>query len=216
MVVSSNLSSAEILAEYCHKIYDKGLSPGTSGNVSIREEERVYITPSGCCLGEVEPSEMIEMSLDGEKLAGLGRPSSEWVIHQEIYQVRPDIHAVVHAHPPKASGLAAAHRTIDQPLIAEGVYHLGEVPLVPYYLPGTETFASAIGTYIVDAKALILANHGVMTVGSFLCEAYFHLELLENLAEVYIIANTLPGGAKPLSKQDVEVIRVQKQQMKQG
>jgi L-fuculose-phosphate aldolase len=208
----STLSPAETLARYCRKVYERGLSPATSGNVSLRDGERVFITPTGFCLGEVEADDMVEMTLAGEQLSSRHKPSTEWAIHRELYIVRPDVRAVLHAHPPKATALAAAHKTIDQPLIAEVIISLGEIPLVPYTLPGTDALAHLVGEHIGNANAVLLANHGAIAVGRSMQDAFYHLEFLESIAEVYILANSLPGGAKPLSEAQVnEIIKHQNQ-----
>lgn len=207
----STLSTAQVLAKYCRKIYEKGFSPATSGNVSLREGDSIYITPTGFCLGEIEPGDIVEMSLAGEQIGGKYRPSSEWCIHRELYLMREDVFSVIHAHPPKSTALAAAHKTIDAPIIAEVIISLGDIPLIPYAVPGTDELAQMIHQYGGQAKAMLLANHGAIAMGKTIREAYFNLEMLESLAEVYILAQSLPGGPQPLNAEQVaEIIRLKK------
>lgn len=212
-MTSSNRSPAQVLAACSQNVYEKRLSVGTSGNISMREEgDRIYITPSGLSLEETTAENVVVMNLmNGEKLCGEGKPSSEWPMHRALYLARPDIHAIIHAHPAKATALAAAHQTIDQHLIAEGVFHLGEVPLVPYLLPGSDALAQSIVDCGKVAQVMLLANHGVIAMGGTIREAFYHLELVESLAEVYILANSLPGGPKPLSESQVQEILALKQ-----
>ncbi len=200
-------SPQEALAHYCRTVYEKRLSPGTAGNMSIRDGETVYITPSGCCLGEVSVDDLVELSLEGEKADPHQKPSSEWFIHQALYKIRPDIHAIIHAHPTKASALTASYQMIQPNLIAEVIYHLGDIPMVPYILPGTQALAEAVAAHAAKADVLLLSNHGVITLGSTVRQAFFHLELLESYAEIFMLANMLPGGAKTLTDKQVEEIR---------
>ncbi len=199
-------SNQKMIAHYCQKIYAKGLSPGTSGNVSLREGAFVWITPTGLSLGEVESETIVELSMEGTPLSSEGKPSSEWPMHQALYQKRKEIRAIVHAHPPYASALAACHQTLSNQMIAEGIYHLGEIPLVPYALHGTRSFAEMVAASAQEAWCLILANHGVLTLGKTIREAFYHLELLENLAQIDHIAHQLPGGPKPLSHEARQAI----------
>jgi L-fuculose-phosphate aldolase len=203
-------SAAEQLALYCRKVYDRGLSPATTGNVSLMTADRVYITPTGCCLGEVYAEDVVAMSLQGEKLAGSLEASSEWLIHRELYLTRSDIQAVIHAHPPKATSLAACHITIDKPLIAEMIINLGDVPLVPYTMPGSQALAGEIARYLGEARVMLLANHGVIAIGSDIRQAFFNLELLESLAEIYILAHSMPGGPRPLDADEVASLMAEK------
>jgi L-fuculose-phosphate aldolase len=195
------------MAPICHRIYMHRLSPATAGNVSIREGDTMWITPSGCCLGEVQASDMVAITMEGLPLDCNTRqlPSTEWPMHAAIYHARPDIHAVIHAHPPKATALAVAHRTLDQPLLAELICLLGDVPLVPYRQPGSHKLADAVRDAVSRPRvhAMILANHGVMTTGTTLQDAFLKLELLENAADIFLWSQRIPGGPVPLSPQQV-------------
>ena len=108
------------------------------------------------------------------------QPSSEWQVHQAIYQATPSIRAVVHAHPGKATALAIAGIALDQPLLAEALFILGPVPLIPYITPGSPALAMALKDCFQTHQAALLANHGVFTVGETLTEAFYRMELLES------------------------------------
>lgn len=199
MSTASSPSPAEALAACCRAVYERRLTPAKTGNISLRHGSSIWITPTGCCLGEVEPAHLVETTMAGGILSGQHKPSSEWLIHREIYRRRADIGAVIHAHPSKATALAAAHCTLDTGLIAEVVYTLGEIPLIPYVLPGSEALAGHVGDACSKgAVVMLLANHGVVATGKDLREALFHLELLESVAEVYFWACLCPGGPKLL------------------
>lgn len=149
------------------------------------------------------------MTMDGEIISGRQKPSSEWPLHQAVYQIRSDVKAVIHAHPAKSTALAAMHQTINVRMIAESIYHLGEsVPLVPYVLPGSQALADAVADAAkTGAWVMILANHGALAMGETLEHAYHNLELLESLAEIQLITNQFKDQLHVLSSQDVEAIR---------
>lgn len=195
--------TAELLAAYSRKIYEQGLTPATSGNLSLKQEDRIYVTPTGTSLGEITASDIVQINLQGDRLSGERAPSSEWIMHRELYLARPGIGAVIHAHPAKATALAVCHKAIEQPLLAEAVVFLGEIPLIPYLLPGSKELARAAAERINNSQALLLANHGVIAVGKSIAQAFYNLELLESLAEIYIITQSLPGGPKPLHSSEV-------------
>jgi L-fuculose-phosphate aldolase len=134
------------------------------------------------------------------------KPSSEWQIHRRIYEARPDVRAVFHAHPPKATGLAIAGRSLESPILAEAVAMIGPVPLLPYILPGSLELANAVFEGIQQANGLMLANHGIFTVGKDIDEAYYRMELVESLAEMLLVAEQV-GGPQILSEHDLATMK---------
>jgi len=187
------LSVRQQLVWVCHQLYSKNLVHATAGNISALDETgKILITPSGFCLGEVSSPTVVSLSHNGTPDPTNGLiPSSEWRIHQAIYNARPDIQAVVHAHPPKGTTLAIAGKDLTAPYLAEAVQMIGPVPLVEFVLPGSEALAQRLYEGFKTSNGLILKNHGVFTVGSTLREAYYRMELIEALAEMVIHAHTL-------------------------
>lgn len=192
------------LLEYCNKIYAKGYSPGTSGNISVREGNVILITSTGCCLGDVKKENIVTVDLNNDQYCGDKAPSSELLFHKAIYMARCDINAIVHAHPAKSTALAVGHISLNVPLNVEFVNILGSAPLVPYSLPGSKKLADKIGYYSKHYNALLLANHGVITLGKSVKEAFCNLEFLELQAEIYFLTLMLPDGPHPLSEDDLK------------
>ncbi len=196
----------EKLVWVCHQLYEKNLVHATSGNISALDENKgILISPSGFCLDEVDEKSIVTINNGQVDPENNLKPSSEWKIHQAIYNARPDIKAVVHAHPPKGTALAIAGKDLTAPYLAEAVVMLGPVPLVEYLLPGSDDLAQKLYEGFKDHHGLILKNHGVFTVGSDLREAYYRMELLESLAEMVILTYPI-GGPDPLSKTQVDSI----------
>lgn len=192
---------AQIVEIGC-RLYSKGLVAGFEGNISTRNGDSILITPSGVCKGFLKENDIIEINSLGEKLSGTGMPSSETALHLKIYREREDAQAVVHAHPPTATGFACAGMGLDQSLTAETVLMLGAVPLVPYGTPSTKELPEALDGFM-GYDALLLANHGAMTVGKTLDNAYFLMEQVEQYAKISFVANTL-GTPKPLPCDEVD------------
>ncbi len=194
---------------YCQRLYQKGLVYATAGNVSIRcpENSGFIITPSGCCLGDIQSGDGVWIRSDGsfEPSSGGMEPSTEWLIHQRIYEARESIHAVVHAHPPKATGFALAGVPLDRKLLAEVLLVLGEVPVIPYILPGSQVLADAVYDVMKTHHAVLLGNHGVITTGDSLRDAYYRMELIESLSETILAAKQL-GEMKELTEAQVQEI----------
>lgn len=193
---------AEIV-EVGRRLHDKGLITAAEGNVSVRIDGGLLVTAGGVSKGFLTPDLVVETSEDGRGPAVGPRVSSEIAMHVAIYRRRPDVRAIVHAHPPAATAFAVAHIPLDQPLLAECVLLLGPVPLVPYAPPSTQALAEAVGDAFSGANAVLLANHGAVAVGETLARAHQRMETLEHVARVTLLARSL-GQAKALSPEDVE------------
>jgi len=198
-----NEQFSRVVAQTANLAYQKGLSPGTAGNVSAKFGNNVYITPSGKSLGEVGMHDIVVIDLEGNILAGALRPSSEKFMHLEIYKARPEITAIIHAHPPKSCVLAVTKTPLNKAFLAETLIVLGEVPVVDFALPGSEKLAQSVKKLITSSDALILANHGALTLGKTLIDAFYKLETLELSADVYITSK-LMGKQSILSKENVK------------
>lgn len=200
----------EIVA-ICQRLYQRGFIVGTEGNVSaLTEDGYLWITPSGVHKGFLEPQDLLLIDLQGQVQQGKGHPSSETPMHLALYQCRPDIHAVVHAHPPIATALTVAGYRLDVPLLPEAVVVLGDVPTVPYQLPTTTLFARAVRNAMRQAEAALLENHGSVTVGSSLQTAFNLMETLERAAQIFYLAKTL-GHVHPLSAEAISALQALRQ-----
>jgi L-fuculose-phosphate aldolase len=140
--------------------------------------------------------------LDGRKVAGERNPSSEMQMHLEVYRRRPDVQAVVHAHPPTATGFAVAGIPLDRAVLAEVVCTLGSVPIAEYATPSTKELPEAVGQYVQAHDGMLLANHGALTLGKDLFSAYFKMETIEHFAKISLVARLL-GGERILSREEV-------------
>jgi L-fuculose-phosphate aldolase len=183
---------------------DRGYCPSTDGNISLRlDSRRVLASPTSISKGMMTPEDLVITDLQGNKLAGQRNPSSELAMHLLIYRRRPDVFAICHAHPPTATGYAAAGTPLDQALLSECVMALGSVPVAPYGTPGTPELTAAIEPLIQHHDALLLANHGVVTYGGDLLTAFFRMETTEHFARIALVT-VLLGKQVLLSGEDVE------------
>jgi L-fuculose-phosphate aldolase len=187
-----------------------GFMPGTSGNLSARlDEGRLLITPTGMSKFLLKPSDLVIVDLQGRLLFGTRKVTSEVCMHLAIYEMRKDISAVVHAHPPIATGFACAGRGLDQVLCQEGVMTLGPVPLAEYATTGTDEVAASLRPLICGQEAILMANHGAVTYGSDLLEAFLRMETVEHLAHIDLVAHQL-GSPRLLSVNQIEQVRLAK------
>lgn len=187
-------------------IFERGYAPATDGNISVRlDAERILASPTGVRKGAMSPDEMVIADLKGRKISGRGEVSSEIGIHVQVYLMRPDVHAVCHAHPSLATGFAAAGVSLDRALLCEQVVALGSVPVAPYGTPGTPELAATIAPFVHAHDAILLANHGAVSFGPDLLTAFFRMELTEHLARVSLVTKVL-GKESLLSDEDVDTL----------
>ena len=188
------------------RLYEKGFVASAEGNISARlDQRRILITPSGACKGMLRPQDLLVLDTSGEPLRHMNsrRPSSEMPLHLLCYRLRPEVNAVVHAHPPTATGFAVAGVTLDLPLIPEIVIALKRVPLAPYATPGSAQLSAILEPLLRDHDALLMANHGVVTCGRDLMTAYLNMETVEQFARITLAAG-LAGTPRELSNHEVE------------
>lgn len=187
------------LVEICRRLYERRLIVAADGNVSCRlPAGRFLTTPGGVCKGYLRPEELVVVDSDGKKLGGALKPSTEFAMHLAAYRERPDVQAVVHAHPPIATAFSVAGVSLEQPILTEVVLTLGAIPTTRYGTPGTEEVPEAIRPVLRDADAFLLDHHGAVTVGRDLFEAFYRMETVEQTAQVMLVAHHL-GGAHPLT-----------------
>jgi L-fuculose-phosphate aldolase len=185
------------------RLYERGLVGGSEGNVSARlPGGRVLATPSGVSKGFLTPGDLVITDLEGRAL-GPGRPSSELRMHLRIYALREDAMAVVHAHPPTATGFAIAGRPLDECVVPEVIATLGQVPIVPYGTPSTEELPERMTPWIANHDALLLANHGAVSYAPSLARAVDTMESIEQAARSLLVAHLL-GHVNRLSREEVD------------
>jgi L-fuculose-phosphate aldolase len=183
---------------------ERGFVVATDGNISLRlDSRRILTSPTGVSKGNMAEEDLVITDLDGHKLTGRRNPSSELAMHLLIYRLRPDINAVCHAHPPTATGYAAAGIPLNKALLCELVIALGSVPVARYGTPGTSELAAAIEPLVTGHDAILMANHGVVTYGQDLLTAFFRMETTEHFARVALVTELL-GKQVLLSGGDVE------------
>jgi L-fuculose-phosphate aldolase len=191
-------------AKWLHKL---GYTPGTCGNLSGRmDSERLLVSPTGVSKCMLRAEDMVIVNLQGRLLAGTRKVTSEISMHLAIYATRSDVSAVIHSHPPIATAFACSGRALDQMLCQEAVMTLGAVPLAKYATTGTDEVAASLTPYISEHDAILMANHGAVSYGATLLEAFQKMETLEHLAQVALVAHQL-GSPQFLSSQQVENLR---------
>src|SRR5512147_396103 len=192
------------IVEVGRRLYARGYTASNDGNISVRlDGGRLLMTPKSVCKGFMSPEMMCITDLDGKKLAGERDPSSEMQMHLEVYRQRPDAKAVVHAHPPIATGFAVAGIPLDRAVLAEVVTTLGSVPIAEYATPSTKELPEAVRRYVKAHDGMLLANHGALTLGADLYAAYYKMETIEHFAKISLVARML-GGERLLSRQEVD------------
>jgi len=195
------------IVEIGRRMYARGYTASNDGNISVRlGSDRLLMTTKSVCKGFMTPDMMCITNLEGRKLQGDRDPSSEMLMHLEVYRQRPDVQAVVHAHPPTATGFAVAGIPLDRAVLAEVLTTLGSIPIAEYATPSTEELPEAVRKYIKAHDGMLLANHGALTVGGDLYAAYYKMETIEHFASISLVARLL-GGENLLARE--EVLRLQ-------
>jgi L-fuculose-phosphate aldolase len=202
-MIKSEREYREDLVRVCRLIYEKGWVAMNDGNVSIRlDEDRILCTPTAVSKGMVTAEDLILCDMAGTKMSGVRESTSEIAMHTTVYNLRPDVNSVVHAHPPVATGFATAGRALDKALLPEVVIQLGAVPLARYGLPGTSALSDGMLPFIPQYDALLLENHGCTAWGKDVWQAYFRMEMVEHFARITFVAEMM-GGAQPLPRAEV-------------
>jgi L-fuculose-phosphate aldolase len=190
--MTSPFSVKNELIQIGQRLLQRGYIAGADGNISFRlEEDRILITPSGLNKGRLSPDQLVIVSLDGKRLQGHLSPSTEMAMHLYIFRQRPEVNACVHAHPPYATAFAVAGKRLPDNVLPEVVLCVGALPLTEYAPPGTEAVPEAIAPFVADANAFLLRNHGLLTIGGSLEEAYNRHETVEHFAHIVHLAHQL-------------------------
>lgn len=196
------------------RLLDRGLIAGAEGNLAVRlGPDRILVTPRGRSKGDLAPDDLVEVDPEGRHLRGSRQASTELGMHLTILRARSDVQAVVHAHPPVATGFATAGQSVDCDCIPELIATVGRVPLVPYGTPGTPELGERLLPVVGGHDALLLANHGAVTMGRTLEEALYRMESLEQGARILLVSR-LVGGAVSLYPEDVARLDALRQAMR--
>ncbi|MGG5461228.1 class II aldolase/adducin family protein [Clostridium sp. B9] len=196
----------EQICDVCHKMWQLGWVAANDGNVSVKLEDGTFLaTPTGISKSFITPEKLVHIDENGEVLDEPegAKPSSEIKMHLRCYKEREDVGAVVHAHPPTATGFAVAHLDLDRYTMIETVIAIGSIPVTPYGTPSTYEVPDSIAPYLQEHDVLLLENHGALAVGADLITAYYRMETLELYAKISLTAHLL-GGEKEISRKNVD------------
>ena len=188
------------------RLYQKGMSPAKSGNISIKTKNGILISATGTCLNDMNENDIVLTDYSGNLIEGNKKPSSETIMHCEIYSQRDDITSIIHCHCPLISAFSVAGVPITKNILPDFAYYYGEVPIVPYYLPSSIELAQNTAKFFEKYDVVLLKNHGVVAGADSLQNAFYLLEGLRAYCETYFGAEVL-GGAKTISKSEVLKIR---------
>jgi L-fuculose-phosphate aldolase len=192
------------IVRYGRMLHQRGFVAAMDGNLSVRLAGNcILVTPTGVSKGAMRPADLVTVDLEGHRVTGRRNVTSEIGMHLLIYRLRPDIQAIVHAHPPTATGFAAAGLALTEPLVCEVVIGLGCIPLARYGTPGTSELAQSLEPYVPKYDAILMSNHGVVTYADTLEHAYMKMETVEHFAQIALVTHLL-GRQQPLNKSEVE------------
>lgn len=200
------METREIMCDICHKTWQLGWVAANDGNLSVKLPNGNFLaTPTGISKSFITPEKLVVIDGEGNVLEAENgyRPSSEIKMHLRCYQERDDVGAVLHAHPPTATGYAVAHVPLDRYTMIETVAAIGSIPVTPYGTPSTYEVPDAIAPYLQEHDVLLLANHGALTVGADAITAYYRMETLELFAKISLTAHLL-GGEKEISEENIQ------------
>ncbi|HXY51271.1 MAG TPA: class II aldolase/adducin family protein [Terriglobales bacterium] len=206
--MASQRQYREQIVRYGRMLHANGMVAATDGNLSVRlGPERILVTPTCMSKGAMRASDLVVVDMEGRPVAGRRKVSSEIAMHLLIYRLRPDVNGIVHAHPPTATGFAAAGMALNQPLVCEVVIGLGSIPLAKYGTPGTPELTEALEPLVPQYDALLMSNHGVVAYGGDLDQAYMKMETVEHFARIALVTHLL-GRQQPLGETELEKLIV--------
>ena len=196
------------IAYFMCRLYQQGLTTTSGGNISARCGENILITPSATDKGRMKGSEIGMLNMDCEIVGTNFKPTIESQMHLEIYRRRPDVKAIVHAHPVTASAFAASKRPIETKYLAESLVILGEIAYAPYAQMGSNELAEVVGNAAEKSNCIVMQNHGIIALGDNLLQAFDRLEVMENAAKITLICQgTLAGDSIELSSEQVQELK---------
>jgi len=194
----------EEIVRYGRMLHERGFVAAMDGNLSVRlKDDRILVTPTCLSKGAMKPADLVIVDMEGQRTSGHRNVTSEIGMHLLIYRMRPDVLAICHAHPPTATGFAAAGMALTEPLVCEVVMGLGCIPLARYGTPGTSELAQTLEPYVPSYDAILMSNHGVVAYGDTLEHAYMKMETVEHFAQIALVTHLL-GRQQPLKQVEIE------------
>jgi L-fuculose-phosphate aldolase len=191
-VVMNEWKLREQMCEIGRRIYNKGFAAANDGNISYKlADDRVLCTPTRVSKGFLKPDDLCIVDLDGKQVSGKRKRSSEILLHLTVMKARADVRSVVHCHPPHATAFAVAREPIPKCVLPEIEVFLGEVAISPYETPGSQKFADTVLPFVNDTDTILLANHGTVTYGTDLEDAYFKTEIIDAYCRILLLAKQL-------------------------
>jgi len=191
----------QAIIEAGRRLYAKNMVAANDGNISARlPDGTLMVTPTGICKGDLTPEQLLVVDMQGQVISGQLKPTSEIKLHLAAYRKRLDIMAIVHAHPRMATAYAVVNQELDRIALPEVIFTLGRILLVPYGTPSTDQLPHELEKLVMDADTFLLANHGTLTLGRSVMDAYFKTETLEHYAAIMSAAHGL-GGARYLNRE---------------
>lgn len=197
--------AVEEILEIGRRMYAKSFVAANDGNITCMvSPSTLWTTPTGVSKGYMTEEMLVKADLDGHILQGTWKPSSELKMHLRVYRENPELTACVHAHPPAATAFAVAGIALDRPILPEAIVQLGVVPVAPYAAPGTQEVPDSVAPYCRTHNGVLLANHGALTWGTSLMQAYMRMESLEYYALLTMYTGSILGQASELSREQVD------------
>ncbi|MCK4372564.1 MAG: class II aldolase/adducin family protein [candidate division Zixibacteria bacterium] len=211
--MASPFTMKSALADYGRRLYEQGMIAGTDGNLSVRlDDDRIMITPSGLPKGRLAAEDMVIVDINGKHLQGNHKASTELAMHLLVYQRRDDVKACIHAHPPHATAFAVAGIQLEEDILPEVVVSVGRIPLTDYAGPGTDEVPRSIEPHVDTCNAFLLRNHGLLTIGGSLEEAYNRHEVVEHYARIVLLARHL-GNIETIPSEDFKRLELMRLNM---
>ena len=204
-VYPSDWEAKQLILEVGRRMYAKNFVASNDGNISCKvSDTTLWCTPTGVSKGFMTDDMLVLMDVEGNVLKGNMKPSSEMKMHLRVYTENPNVKAVVHAHPPAATSYAIAGRPLNRAILTEAVMGIGEIPLAPYAMPGTQEVPDSIAPFVTTHNGCLLANHGALAWGNDVMEAWMRMESIEYYALVSMYTNGLIGHANELTSAQVD------------
>jgi L-fuculose-phosphate aldolase len=197
------MKKAKEIVEVCKKLYLENYITATDGNVSVRQKDKIFITPKGISKENLSFDDLVVLDLNGRKVFGKREPSGEYRVHLLVYKERKDINAVIHTHPVFSTSLSVCGYSLLKPILPEVFLIVGEIPIVEYGTPYTEELPNKLKKYVKDYNAFILKNHGLLTIGKNLEIAFFRTQKVEYLAKIFFISKMF-GKVDYLNKKQID------------
>lgn len=188
-------------------LYDKDLTSATSGNISIRQGNKMFITGTGTALGLLTEKDVVETDMDGQELNSNEKASSEKFLHLKIYKNRPDINSIIHCHSPFLTAFAACRKELSAPIVAENILYFGKIPVADYAMPSSQELVENTAKMFADFDTVLMANHGVIAGANNIKNAFFKIETAETYAKTYIYSKLI-GEQVLLDGKDIKDLEV--------